>query len=162
MQYSVALSKPKKKLHHRLEYLLSLAEVAINGNRPWDIRIHNDNFYHRVLKYGSIGLGESYMEGWWDATQVDEFICRVFKSNLQNRVHSLQDIICCLQALFINQQCLKRSYTVGEKHYDIGNGLYERMLDKRMLYTVVVSGRKRKHWTRPRRTSWTWSAANLK
>ena len=135
MQYSVALSKPNKKLHHRLEELLSLANVSINGNRPWDIHIHNDNFYHRVLKYGSIGLGESYMDGWWDAPLVDEFICRVLKANLQNRVHSLQDIICYLQALFTNQQCLKRSYTVGEKHYDIGNVLYEHMLDKRMIYS---------------------------
>ena len=74
MQYSLALYKPKKKLHDRLEDLLSLADVMVNGRRPWDIHIHNDNFYHTVLHHGSLGLGESYMDGWWDAQQVDEFI----------------------------------------------------------------------------------------
>ena len=137
MQYSVALSKPKKKLHHRIEHLLSLADVTVNGNQPWDISIQNDNFYHTVLKKGSIGLGESYMDGWWDAPLVDEFICRVLKADLPNRIHSLQDLIYYLQALTINQQCPSRSYEVGEKHYDISNQLYECMLDKRMIYSCA-------------------------
>ncbi len=135
MQYTVALHKPKEKLHDRLEHLLSLAGVALNGKRPWDIQVHNDNFYHTVLKYGSLGLGESYMDGWWDVSKVDEFICRVIKANLQDKVVSVQDFLCYLRALILNQQCPKRSYTVAEKHYDIGNDLYEHMLDRHMIYS---------------------------
>ena len=48
MNYPVALHKPKKKLHDRIEYLLSLADVDLNGPRPSDIRVHNENFYHTV------------------------------------------------------------------------------------------------------------------
>jgi cyclopropane-fatty-acyl-phospholipid synthase len=135
MQYSLALHKPRKKVHDRIEHLLSLADVTVNGRRPWDIHITNENFYHRILKSGSLGLGESYMDGWWDAQQVDEFICRVLKANLQKRVLSLQDFILYIEALITNQQCARRSYEVGEKHYDIGNELYEHMLDKRMIYS---------------------------
>jgi cyclopropane-fatty-acyl-phospholipid synthase len=135
MQYSLALHKPRKKVHDRIEHLLSLADVTVNGRRPWDIHITNENFYHRILKSGSLGLGESYMDGWWDAQQVDEFICRVLKANLQKRVLSLQDFILYIEALITNQQCTRRSYEVGEKHYDIGNELYEHMLDKRMIYS---------------------------
>ena len=135
MHYSMALHRPKKKLHDRIEYLFSLADVTLNGRRPWDICIHNDAFYSFVLKCGSLGLGESYMDGWWDAPQVDELICRVIKANLQDKVISVQDFLGYLQALLLNQQCPKRSYAVGEKHYDIGNDLYERMLDKRMIYS---------------------------
>jgi cyclopropane-fatty-acyl-phospholipid synthase len=135
MQYTVALHKPKKKLHDRIEHLLSLADVNVNGSRPWDIRVHNDNFYQTVLKYGSLGLGESYMEGWWDVPRVDEFIYRVLRAGLHKKVSSVQDILCYLQAVLLNQQCPKRSYTVGEKHYDIGNDLYECMLDKYMIYS---------------------------
>ena len=135
MNYPVALHKPKKKLHDRIEYLLSLADVDLNGPRPWDIRIHNDNFYSTVLKCGSLGLGESYMDGWWDAPQLDEFICRLIRANLDDKVVSMQDVLCYIQAMAMNQQCPKRSYEVGEKHYDIGNDLYECMLDKRMIYS---------------------------
>jgi len=135
MNHSVALHKPKKKLDDRIAHLLSLADVAVNGHRPWDIRVHNDNFYPTVLKCGSLGLGESYMDGWWDVPQLDEFICRVFKANLQDRVISVQDYLFYLQALVLNEQCPKRAYEVGEKHYDIGNDLYERMLDKHMIYS---------------------------
>jgi cyclopropane-fatty-acyl-phospholipid synthase len=135
MHYSMALHRPKKKLHDRIEYLFSLADVTLDGRRPWDICIHNDAFYSFVLKCGSLGLGESYMDGWWDAPQVDELICRVIKANLQDKVISVQDFLGYLQALLLNQQCPKRSYAVGEKHYDIGNDLYERMLDKRMIYS---------------------------
>jgi len=135
MEYSLALHKPRRNLHDRIEHLLSLADVTVNGSQPWDIHINNDNFYHRIIKYGSLGLGESYMDGWWDAPLVDEFICRVLKASLQKRVFSLQDIFYYLGALLTNQQCVRRSYTVGEKHYDIGNELYEHMLDKRMIYS---------------------------
>lgn len=135
MQSSAVLHRPKKQLHDRIAHLLSLADITVNGTRPWDIRIHNENFYHAVLKHGSLGLGESYMDGWWDVGRIDEFIYRILKAELHKKVISVQDVVCYLQAVVLNQQCAKRSFTVGEKHYDIGNDLYECMLDKRMIYS---------------------------
>lgn len=52
--------------------LLSLADVKINGQRPWDIQVHNDTLYSRVLSGGSLALGESYMDGWWDFESLDQ------------------------------------------------------------------------------------------
>lgn len=123
----------KKNLYNRINSLLSLANVDVNGSRPWDIHILNDNFYCTVLKDGFLGLGESYMEGWWDVKELDECICRLLKANLQNKVKTLHDIRSYFQALILNLQTPKRSYVVGKKHYDIGNELYEHMLDKRMI-----------------------------
>ena len=137
MQYSVALHKPKEKLYHRIENLLSLADVNLNGNRSWDIRVHDDRFYPTVMKSGSLGLGESYMNGWWDSDQLDEMICRLLKAELDTKVNTLQDILNYLGALLINLQSPQRAYEVGRKHYDIGNDLYEHMLDKRMIYSCA-------------------------
>jgi cyclopropane-fatty-acyl-phospholipid synthase len=137
MQYSVALHKPKEKLYHRIENLLSLADVDLNGHRPWDIHVHNDRFYPTVMRSGSLGLGESYMNGWWDSDQLDEMICRLLKAELDTKVNSLQDIMNYLVALLINLQSPERSYQVGRKHYDIGNDLYEHMLDRRMIYSCA-------------------------
>ncbi len=57
--------------------ILDFADVKINGDRPWDIQIHNEAVFERVLKDGSLGFGESYMDGLWDCDAIDEMISRV-------------------------------------------------------------------------------------
>ena len=41
--------------------LLSLADVEVDGDRPWDIQVHQPRLYDRIMAQGSLGLGESYM-----------------------------------------------------------------------------------------------------
>ena len=66
--------------------LVSLADVEINGSRPWDIKVHNEDLYNRVLSQGSLGLGEAYMDGWWDCEQLDEFFNKVLRAKLDEKV----------------------------------------------------------------------------
>ena len=66
--------------------LLSLAGITVNGNQPYDIQVHNPKFYPRVLKEQMLGLGESYMDGWWDCEALDQFIDRVVRADLENKV----------------------------------------------------------------------------
>ena len=47
-----------------VQELLKKADITINGDRPWDIVVHNEQLYDRVLQQGSLGLGEAYMDGW--------------------------------------------------------------------------------------------------
>ena len=73
--------------HEKLiEQWLADTGVRINGPDPWDIRVRDDRFYARVLKDGSLGLGEAYMAGWWDCPRIDEFICRLLKGNLEDKI----------------------------------------------------------------------------
>src|SRR3990167_10724936 len=67
------------------KYLQS-AGICINGKASWDIQIHNDHFYSRVLKDGSLGLGEAYMDGWWSCEQLDLFFERIIKSKINNNL----------------------------------------------------------------------------
>ncbi len=116
--------------------LLSLADIEVNGSDPWDIHVHNAHFYDRVLREGSLGLGESYMDGWWDCDSIDEFINRVLKAHLDDKVrNNARMAFQVLRARLVNRQSSGRAYEVGEKHYDLGNQLYKAMLDKRMNYT---------------------------
>ncbi len=62
-----------KDLRDVFQDLLAKADVQINGSRPWDLQVHDDNLYERVVRDGSVGFGEAYMDGWWDAEQPDEF-----------------------------------------------------------------------------------------
>jgi cyclopropane-fatty-acyl-phospholipid synthase len=91
--------------------------------------------YGRILTRGTLGLGESYMDGWWDAEQVDTFIHRLLIADVKAKIpvdFALWASYC--RALFLNMQRW-RKYDVGRKHYDIGNDLYRAMLDKRMIYS---------------------------
>ena len=115
--------------------ILDLAGIEINGDKPWDIQVHDDRVYQRVLAEGSLGLGESYMDRWWDCEKLDEFFYRVLKGNLAEKVKSRGVLWNVLKAGLINMQNKLRAFEVGERHYDIGNELFEHMLDRRMVYT---------------------------
>ena len=123
------------RLRRTLEELLEDCGVQINGNNPWDIRVFNDDFYARVLHQGSLGFGESYMERWWDVGDLEELVYRILTARLDERVRTWRDVLSFLSAAFINRQRRSRAFVVGERHYDIGNDLYERMLDSRMIYS---------------------------
>ncbi len=115
--------------------LLDKADIQIGGSRPWDIQVHDARIYNRVLTMGSLGLGEAYMDGWWDAEAVDQAIYRILTTDIQHAIPlDFSLLVSYLRGMLTNLQRW-RAFEVGEKHYDIGNDLYERMLDKRMIYS---------------------------
>jgi len=115
--------------------LLDKAGIQINGTHPWDVQVHNDAFYKRVFSGGSLAVGESYMDGWWDVEDGTEMIARLLRSNVAEHVKSPAALWLLIKARLFNLQSTKRAFQVGEEHYDIGNDLYEKMLDPRMTYT---------------------------
>ncbi|RQW04099.1 cyclopropane fatty acyl phospholipid synthase [candidate division KSB1 bacterium] len=118
--------------------LVQTAGITVNGNASYDIQVRNSHFYQRVLAQGSLELGESYMDGWWDCEQLDEFINRVLRADLPSHIKSNLSLLWhVLHARLFNLQSKKRAFQVGERHYDIGNDLYEAMLDSRMNYTCA-------------------------
>ena len=119
-----------------MQKLLDLAGIRINGNHPWDIQILNDEFYGRVLRQGSLGLGESYMDGWWRVPSLDEFICRILQADLPREIRKdLKTLFLFLRSITFNQQGRTKAYEVGIRHYDIGNDLYCLMLDPYLAYS---------------------------
>ena len=118
--------------------LLALAGIEVNGSRPWDIQIHNPKFYDRVLAEGALGLGESYMDGWWDCEALDQFFDRVLRARLDEKVKgNWKMALHVLRSKLFNLQNSRRARQVAEQHYDVGNDLYTRMLDKRLNYTCA-------------------------
>ncbi len=118
--------------------LLALADIHPDGENPWDIRIHNPDVYSRVLAKGSLGFGESYMDGWWDCADLAGLFERITRAGLQKKVRpSLLLIFPYLQAQFWNMQSRRRSWKVARQHYDLGNDLYQAMLDPYMQYTCA-------------------------
>ena len=123
------------RLQDRCAHLLSLADIKINGGRPWDIKVHNNKLFARIFADGSLGLGEAYVEGWWDSETLDQFFFKVLSSGLDSKVRTWKNVFEALRARLINPQTISRAFHVGQHHYDIGNDLYMKMLDKRMIYS---------------------------
>jgi cyclopropane-fatty-acyl-phospholipid synthase len=122
-------------LRDRLQSLLSDADVCIGGNRPWDIQLHDPHFPARVMAGGSLALGESYMDGGWDAESLDGFLFHLLDARIDRRAHGIAEIWDALRARLLNPQRGRRAFAVGERHYDLGNDLYRAMLGKRLVYS---------------------------
>jgi cyclopropane-fatty-acyl-phospholipid synthase len=115
--------------------LLAQAGVHIGGDAPTDIQVHDDNLYARVFAHGSLGLGEAYMDGWWDCADLPGFFTRVLGSHLDEHLKTLDTLIAHLKARFLNLQRGDRAWEIGRAHYDLGNDLFQAMLGKRLVYS---------------------------
>ena len=119
----------------RVQELLDVADVWIDGIRPTDLRVHDERLYTRVITHGSLGFGEAYMDGWWDADDLDGLFYRLMKAHIDERVGGVDDAALFLRAKLLNMQRGRRAYRVGQLHYDLGNDLFRAMLGKRLVYS---------------------------
>ncbi len=119
-----------------VQEMLSCADIEVGGKRPWDLEIKNEDFYQRVLAHGSLGLGESYMDGWWECNALEEFSNRIQRADLESKIRfNMRALITLIANRSLNLQSRSRAFQVGKVHYDIGNDLYRVMLDRRMIYS---------------------------
>lgn len=117
--------------------LLEQADIQINGSRPWDIMVHNDDLYQRVIQQGTIGVGESYMDGWWDCDELDVMFYKVIQAHLDNRFSSnnLPGLALKIYQSLFNLQNRTHSFEVAEKHYNFDNAMFAWMLGPTMNYS---------------------------
>ncbi len=116
--------------------ILDKVGISINGNEPWDIKVNDNRFYARVLGQGSLGLGESYMDGWWNCQNLDQFVERMLQRGTP-WIASLNPIALGLfvKSRLTNMSPKSKAFKIAEAHYDLGNSLFERMLDTTMSYS---------------------------
>jgi cyclopropane-fatty-acyl-phospholipid synthase len=118
-----------------VEALLQSAGIAVGGPRDSDIAVHDADFFARAIAHGSLGLGEAYMDGWWDARDLDGFLYRVLSARVDERVATFDEAALYLRAKLMNLQRGRRAFAIGEHHYDLGNDLFGAMLGRRLVYS---------------------------
>jgi cyclopropane-fatty-acyl-phospholipid synthase len=118
---------------HAIESLFALADVHFDGARPWDIQVHDERLFRRILAGGSLGFGEAYMDGDWDCAALDRLFDRVISAKLGDRLGmTLPLAILMLAARFTNRQSIARSGAVAKTHYDLPADIHEATYDKRL------------------------------
>ncbi|WP_428609469.1 cyclopropane fatty acyl phospholipid synthase [Sedimenticola sp.] len=121
-----------------LRDLAAEADVRFNGHRPWDIQVFHPSVYRRILMQGSLGFGESFVDGLWSSQRLDETVSRLLAMNVEVRVNRrtrMRWLAALLKNVLFNRQSRQRAFQVGEQHYDIGNDVYTAMLDPTMSYS---------------------------
>ncbi|MFW6228108.1 MAG: cyclopropane fatty acyl phospholipid synthase [Alkalispirochaeta sp.] len=119
----------------KVEALLEGTDIKIDGDGPSDIEVRDPRFFKRVLTQGSLGLGESYMDGWWECAALDEMMTKLLRAGLDRTVVARVLALDLAEAVLFNLQSRTRAWIVGHKHYDIGNDLYRVMLDRNLVYS---------------------------
>jgi len=116
--------------------ILEKADITINGDKPWDITVHNEQLFKDVLLRKNLALGEGYMLNWWDCEAPDEFINKILTHNLHTEIReNFRDFLYILPSLIFNRQSSSRARIIAERHYDLGNKLFESFLDPYMQYS---------------------------
>ncbi|MEM1182073.1 MAG: cyclopropane fatty acyl phospholipid synthase [Acidobacteriota bacterium] len=124
-----------KGLHKAVAEAFALADIELDGGRPWDAQVRDPRFYDEVFGRGSLGLGEAYMDGYWDCADLASFFEHVYRVDLQSSHLTLSTRAHYLRSRVFNRQRISRAFQVGRRHYDLGNDLYQAMLGPRMVYS---------------------------
>jgi len=123
-----------------LRDLAGMAGVRFNGDAPWDIQVHDAAVYRQILARGSLGFGEAYMDGLWDCESLDELFHSLLRIDVDEKMVGFARLRLLLESLrhkLLNLQSVDRAFRVGEQHYDIGNDVFEAMLDSSMSYSCA-------------------------
>lgn len=91
-----------------------------------------------MLRERNLGLGEAYMDGWWDCPQLDEFFYRVLNCQVEGKFRGgWRHLLRHLPGILFNLQSQARSSIVAEQHYDLGNDLFLSFLDPCNQYSCA-------------------------
>ena len=116
-----------------VEALFARADVRFGGTRPWDIAVHDDRLFRRILGGGSLAFGEAYMDGDWDCGALDQLFDRIISAKLSDQLGlTLPLAMLMLAARVTNRQSIARSALVAHTHYDLPLEIHQATYDKRL------------------------------
>lgn len=121
----------------RIKQILEPLDIQINGGNPWDIQVNNPECFQQWFSQGTLGIGESYMNGLWDCTGLDELVSRLLAADVHRQFITPGMVLTILTAKVTNRQSIRKSTQVAKEHYDLGNDFYQKMLDPLMQYTCA-------------------------
>ena len=115
-------------------------------NLKANIKIKNKNFTFNLIKSGSVGLAESYMNDYFETNNLSNLI-EITARNIK-QIHKFSGLldfpfINYLKNIFI-KNTKNRSKTNISKHYDLGNEFFSLWLDKTLTYSSAIFDEKNK------------------
>ncbi|HEY1550955.1 MAG TPA: cyclopropane fatty acyl phospholipid synthase [Kofleriaceae bacterium] len=124
------------RARERTEALLVESGVRVDGDEPWDPIIKHPRVFPRLVRDGTLGLGESYVDGDWDCEALDELATRVLRAGIDRHVGpGWREIADSVVGRFVDRQAIAPASWNASRHYDLGDDLYAAMLGPTMVYS---------------------------
>src|SRR5690606_25087621 len=83
-----------------------------------------------------LGLGDAYIDGWWDCEQLDELVSRLIELRAQKTLGlTASKQLLEWMGRLRNRQSRSRARIVAERHYDLPSDFYMSFLDPYNQYT---------------------------
>lgn len=103
------------------------------------LTIHSTRLFARVATRGSLGLGESYVAGEWDADDVAGFVGLLLRNAAGARErHPRLHRLMTARPRLARTNHVRRARRNIAYHYDLGNALFAEMLDETMTYSSAI------------------------
>ncbi len=124
------------KAKNILKNMAQKADIRLNGDRPWDMRLNDERACDLIMRKGTLGLGESYMLGWWDCERIDEMVNKALQAHLEYKLRkNIYSVLHRAVMSMINLQGAARAPIVAERHYNADQAVFKAMLDPYMQYS---------------------------
>ncbi len=135
--------RPHEGAHDGSHQCTRLTFGELLAERPLRAVVHvrSPRFYRQLLR-GSVGLGESYMQGEWDCEDLVALtrIAALNMNKLDRARRLLAPVLIPVQRWirWLRRNTPGRSRSRIEAHYDLGNDLFALFLDPTMMYSCAV------------------------
>jgi cyclopropane-fatty-acyl-phospholipid synthase len=125
-----------QRARSRLAAVLADAGIRLDGDMPWDPVIRHPRALTRILRDGTLGAGDAYVEGDWDCTALDELTHRIMRAGIDRQVGlRWREMADSVVGHLVDRQDLVKAAANGRAHYDLGDDLYATMLGPTMVYS---------------------------
>ena len=111
----------ERPLKYKMVKDLERAGITVNGTKPSDPKVTNGKVFSQVGYKGTIGLGEAYVDGWWDCERLDDFWTKIFKGGMAKKImHPGERFVRYLKFNFFGSQAKKQTVEGDTKPYEVG------------------------------------------
>jgi cyclopropane-fatty-acyl-phospholipid synthase len=128
------LSRAISATRSRIGSELAKADIRLDGDRPWDLRVRDERCLRRMLSDGSLGLGESFVDGWWECDDLSDFFTRLLRARL-DEANAAPRLLPSLALRVLNPQRPSRVHEVADRHYNLDPDLFRAMLGDDCVYS---------------------------
>ena len=140
----IVFSLLKNIKHGHLEVIKMNGEVLKFGD-PNEIlkvslEIKDESFIYNLIKNGSVGLGESYMKGFFTTNNLSDLI-ELTARNI-GIIYKFSGILDLTIINYIKRKFVKNTKTRSKeniaRHYDLGNDFFSLWLDRSLTYSSAI------------------------
>jgi len=124
------------------EKILHFGQSEMNAELTATLHVHNPECYWNIINNGTLGAGESYMQGHWSADDLTHVV-QLMVANME-ALDSLDKSKNWLQKganqllRFVNANSIIGSKRNISAHYDLGNDFFSLFLDPTMMYSAAI------------------------